>query len=172
MLRGDFPELTLNEQEVARLARARPQMPLVNAVVAFLLQSPLHGLVSHSVMLISVAGRKTGRTITTPVNYVALNDGRLNVISQRNRTWWRNLNGGAHVSLWLRGQAQSGFGTTIRNPRAVAQALTELVLAARSCAAPLRIRWNDDGTPNRRDLVRAAQHHVVVSIHLNAPGAV
>jgi len=40
-----------------------------NRWVIWLLQSPLHGLVSQGMLLITVTGRKSGKTYTTPVEY-------------------------------------------------------------------------------------------------------
>ena len=40
-------------------------MRLGNLFVASMLRSPLHGLLSGSVMLITVTGRKSGRRYTT-----------------------------------------------------------------------------------------------------------
>ncbi len=57
-----------------------------NPIMAGVLRSPLHGLLSQSFMLIRVTGRKSGRMISTPVNYVR--DGSaLWVTSQRQRRW-------------------------------------------------------------------------------------
>ena len=77
-------------------------------------------------MLVSVAGRKTGRIYTTPVNYIRDGDA-LTVISRRYRTWWRNLRGGAPVTLRLRGRDLRGTGeVTAVGGEAVAAALTRL----------------------------------------------
>lgn len=160
-------EPTLNEQEVNRLEHTKPHMPLVNAFVGFVLRSPLHRLLSGSVMLLSVAGRKTGRQITTPVNYIEDENGMLAVLSHRDRTWWRNLNTGAHVTLWLRGHECSGFGRAIRNPNAVTAELQGLLALKPGLAGMLHIRTNDDGKPDLQDLRRAANHYVVIRIHLN-----
>ena len=118
-------------------------------------------------MLISVTGRKSGAVITTPVNYIAGEDGQIYVLSERHRTWWRNLDGGAHVTLRLRGQDRGGFGRAIDNKGYVVGELVQLLRHAPGYAEPLHIRWNDDGSPNRSDVRRAAQNHIVVAIHLN-----
>ena len=44
--------------------------PLLNRFMSGLLRSPLHGIVSRSVMLITFAGRKSGTTYTTPISYL------------------------------------------------------------------------------------------------------
>ena len=97
-------------------------MRFVNAVVAFLLRSPLHGLLSRGVALITVTGRRTGARYTTPVQYVE-RDGDLYVISRRERTWWRNLRGGAPAEVLVRRHHRAATGDIIpeaSRPEAVA----------------------------------------------------
>jgi len=43
---------------------------LYNPVVAAVLRSPLHGVMSDSVMLLTYRGRKSGKVLTTPISYV------------------------------------------------------------------------------------------------------
>ena len=83
-----------------------------NPFVSFLLQSPLHGLLGARFTLLTVTGRKSGRTYTTPVNYVRDGD-VLTVISRRGRTWWRNLSGPAPVTVRLKGERRSGSGRVL-----------------------------------------------------------
>jgi hypothetical protein len=80
-----------------------------NPFVSLLLQSPIHGLLDARAMLITVTGRKTGRTYTMPVGYVRERD-TLTVLSRRGRTWWRNLEEPAPVFVRLRGRQQAGIG--------------------------------------------------------------
>ena len=83
-----------------------------NPFVSALLRSPLHGLLGAKFMLVTVTGRKTGRTYTTPVNYVRRGD-TLTVISRRGRTWWRNLSEPAPVLVRLRGKRGCGMGQVV-----------------------------------------------------------
>jgi deazaflavin-dependent oxidoreductase (nitroreductase family) len=83
-----------------------------NPFVSALLRSPLHGLLGTKFMLVSVTGRKTGRTYTTPVNYVRQGD-TLTVISRRGRTWWRNHSKPAPVLVRLRGKRRCGLGQVL-----------------------------------------------------------
>ena len=75
---------------------------LYNPIVSWLLRSPLQGLMSTSTMLITFSERKSGKTYTTPVNYVQ-DDHTLLVVSPKDRLWWRNLRGGAPVTVFVRG---------------------------------------------------------------------
>ncbi len=78
-----------------------------NQWVIWLLRSPLHGLVSRGMLLITVSGRKSGKHYTTPVEY-RLEATCVTIISRQGRTWWKNVVGGAPVTLYLRGQVVSG----------------------------------------------------------------
>lgn len=61
-----------------------------NDFMAWVLRSPLHGILSKGMMLITVTGRKTGKKYTLPVEYFEA-DGFLWIVTSRDRTWWRNL---------------------------------------------------------------------------------
>jgi deazaflavin-dependent oxidoreductase (nitroreductase family) len=93
---------------------------LQNPLMRWLLQSPLHGIVSRKYMLITVTGRKSGKQYTTPVQYGAA-DNKLFVLTSRDYIWWRNLRGGTAVSLQLRGKMASGEATIETETEAVAQ---------------------------------------------------
>ncbi len=75
---------------------------LYNPMVIWLLRSPLHRFLDKNTMLITVSGRKSGKLYTLPVSYIR--DGEtLLVISQKDRTWWKNLQGGAKVTVFVQG---------------------------------------------------------------------
>jgi deazaflavin-dependent oxidoreductase (nitroreductase family) len=76
---------------------------VMNAVMKPLLRSPFHFLVSSWCMLITVTGRKTGKQYTTPVYYRC--EGNIfRFFSGRNLRWVKNLDGGARVTVRLRGK--------------------------------------------------------------------
>src|SRR5579872_6536734 len=79
-----------------------PLFAIVNPIVRGLLRSPIHGFWSRSLMLITFSGRKSGRRFTTPVRYVRVGDAVRCFTSAKN-LWWRNLQGGADVSLRIEG---------------------------------------------------------------------
>ncbi|MBI2466945.1 MAG: nitroreductase family deazaflavin-dependent oxidoreductase, partial [Candidatus Rokubacteria bacterium] len=73
---------------------------LVNAAVGAILRSRLHGLLGRSLVLLTFTGRRTGRRRTIPVMY-AEGRGAIVVVAGRpgRKRWWRNLRGGAPVTL-------------------------------------------------------------------------
>jgi deazaflavin-dependent oxidoreductase (nitroreductase family) len=135
-----------------------------NSFMIFMLRSPLHGMMSGSTMLVTVTGRKSGRLITTPVNYYQEGD-TLWVISNRERTWWRNLKGGASVKLHLRGREVNGFGEALLDEAVVAPLIGEYVrhlpISARSLGVHMQA-----GQPDPADLERLAQQRVMIRIKL------
>ncbi len=87
--------------------------PIVNAVVKRILRSPLHSPLSKRLLLITFAGRKSGKTYTTPTSYVREGQDII-IFSERNRRWWRNLEGGAPVEVRVQGKARKGSAEPIR----------------------------------------------------------
>jgi hypothetical protein len=119
---------------------------------------------SGSTLLITVTGRKSGRPITIPVNYYQEGD-TLWVISNRERTWWRNLKGGAPLKLRLRGQEVNGFGEVLLDEPAVAAQIGEYVRHLPISARSLGVHMLN-GQPDPADLSRLAQERVMVRINL------
>lgn len=75
---------------------------LQNPLMKWLLKSPLHFFVSRYYMLITFTGRKSGKIYNTPVQYKRRGD-TIYVISNRQYIWWKNLQGGAEVTLRIQG---------------------------------------------------------------------
>jgi len=140
-------------------------MGFFNAFVKLLLRSPLHGLMG-SVMLITVTGRKSGRLITTPVQFVR--DGAdLLVTSDRGRKWWRNLRGGAPVTVRLKGEELSGRGEVTDDSQGVAEGIAAYLRAAPAAARWFKIAVDSEGRPDPADLSRTADSRVVTRIRLD-----
>jgi hypothetical protein len=89
-----------------------------NRLVALLLRSRLHRLVSGRLTLITVTGRRTGAQHTLPVAYKE-NRERLTipVLWPERKLWWRNLRDGAPVRLRLRGVNRTGMAHARENDR-------------------------------------------------------
>lgn len=67
---------------------------VINPAMKGILRSPLHRILSDSLLLITFTGRQSGGEYTTPVGYEQ-KAGTLYITSQSNRVWWKNLRGGA-----------------------------------------------------------------------------
>jgi hypothetical protein len=136
-----------------------------NPIMTWLLKSPLHGMISRGVMLISVTGRKSGRTISTPTNYL-WDQNTLWVISWRDRKWWRNLRGGASVQVLLAGKSMKGCGQLIEEKQAVARSLFDYYQRRPKTAKHVGIGLDMAGLPDLADCERAAQKLVMIRVDL------
>jgi deazaflavin-dependent oxidoreductase (nitroreductase family) len=138
---------------------------LGNPIFTALLRSPLHGIVDSGMMLISVTGRRSGRTYTTPVNYL-LDGDQLTIVSLRERTWWRNLRDGAEVGLHLRGTPRRGRASVTEDEASVAAALAGYLRRVPAYARFLGVRPATNGEPEAEGLVSAARTRVIVNVQL------
>ncbi len=136
-----------------------------NDFVKFFLRTPLYVFMGNT-MLITVTGRKTGMKYTTPVGFYR-DGGFLWVITNRGRTWWRNLKGGAEVELHIRGKDVTGFAEAILDEEAVATQVMEYVRQIPMSAKALGVRV-ENGEPHPEDAARLAKERLFVKIKLNS----
>jgi hypothetical protein len=102
---------------------------LLNPIIRLLLASPLHPLLSGSVLLLTYTGGRTGRQHTLPVQY-AREGSRIVVLAgdSVHKRWWRNLRRPAPVQLRIAGTTVKATGSVIAdNPDRSAE-LTRLYL--------------------------------------------
>ncbi len=89
-----------------------------NPFVRAVLRSPLHGLLSRTLILVTYTGRRTGRKRSVPVAY-APDRGRLVVLvaEPQRKAWWRNFEGeGRRASICRRGERLEAHGQVLRDP--------------------------------------------------------
>ena len=132
-----------------------------NPIMSWMLSSPLHFIVSKNIMLMTYTGRKSGKSYTTPMNYLEMNGG-LYTNSYRDRAWWRNLRGGAEVTLRLRGEDVPAHAEVIEDQASVSGYLNEYFESAFHLAKYMEVRMDADGNPDAEDIARLAQEMVVV----------
>jgi len=139
-----------------------PLFLIINPMMRMLLRSPLHFVQSKSLMLITFTGRKSGRLFTTPVRYVRVGD-TVRCFTSAENLWWRNLRGGAAVSLRIEGKEAPYWASPIENnPGAKRDALKHYLALFPQDAAYHGIRLNPDKSLVSEDLERAAHDAVVV----------
>jgi len=139
---------------------------VVNPVLKRMLRSPLHPLVSDDLLLLTITGRKTGTRYTFPVGYEQRDD-TLAVISH-GTNWWMNLReGGAEVTVLLRGERRSGHATVQEDDEAVAEYLHGYV-RREGVGSDRRAGLKIDGeaVPDTAALRDVVDHVVVVTIDL------
>jgi deazaflavin-dependent oxidoreductase (nitroreductase family) len=133
-----------------------------NSIMAAVLRSPLHGMLSKNMMLITVTGKKTGRQYTTPVSYSQQGE-VLWVISNRERTWWRNLSGGAPVRLVFKGKTINAYGEAVTDDAQVEEQLDEYISHFPRSARALGVE-TAEGRLDQQSLKASARTKVFVRI--------
>ena len=91
------------------------------------------------------------------------------MLTNRDRTWWRNLQGGAEVSLLLKRQPVSAFAEPELGNQPVKQTLSDYLRHIPQAAKPMGIRM-ENGTPNAEDIERVAQERLFIRIEPRLPG--
>lgn len=133
-----------------------------------LLTSPLHFLLSGSMIVLRISGRKSGRRFDVPVNYIRVGTDpvRLLITSQSDRTWWRNLRGGVPLEVCLRGQWRQARGVVFEDADRVEAGLVSLFNARPGNARFFNVRADESGGWNAEDLERESGSRVVIEIEM------
>ena len=137
-----------------------------NDFVTFFLRTPLHVFLGNT-MLITVTGCKTGKLYSTPVGFFKAGED-LWVLTNRDRTWWRNVTGGAEVSLLIKGKTLLARAEADLDETDVEVQLCEYIRQIPMAARSLGIRV-ENKTPNRDDVARVAQDWLFVKIQPVVP---
>lgn len=150
---------------VVQLFAWRWSRRMINALVKAQLRSPLHGMISGHVMLITFTGRRSGRRYTTPVSYAR--DGET-VYCFTDAPWWKNLRGGAPVTLRLRGHDLKGMAEAVSADQgAIAEGLRFFFREQPTESAVYGVTLDADGQPNLADVASAAQRVVMIRARLH-----
>ena len=132
-----------------------------NDFVKFFLRTPLRVFLGNT-MVITVTGCKTGRKYATPVGFYR--DGEdLWILTRRDRTWWRNVQHGANVSLLLNGKNLGAFAEAELDEKAVETHMLDYIRKIPMAAKSLGIRV-ENKAPNCEDVQRIAKDSLFVKV--------
>ena len=118
-----------------------------NDFMAWELRSPLHGMLSNGMMLITIEGEYMW------------------VITSRERKWWRNLQGGATVDLLLKRKPAQGVADVELDEKSVEARMYEYLRHVPQAAKPMKICM-EGGKPNPVDIAATAKDRLFVKIKL------
>jgi deazaflavin-dependent oxidoreductase (nitroreductase family) len=127
----------------------------------WLLKSPLHGLISGNTMIVHFKGCKSGKAYHVPVGYLSQNNALLTV-SYRERTWWRNLCGGAAVTVLLKGKLLPAHAQVIEDDSGVADGLRAFIRENPRFAGVFKVDMGIDDQLDPVSLQQAASNRVIV----------
>ena len=137
--------------------------PISNFFMKSIVNSPLHFLLGSNIAVITVEGRKTGKSYSTPIN--VMKDGAVfTATSLRSRSWWRNVRGGRSAMLRVAGRRYAVHAELVENGDEVAIGLAQYFRQHPSYARPFGVRLAADGQPNTEDLRRVARERVIIRL--------
>lgn len=140
---------------------APPKQPTSRRFMTWMLHSPFH-IFMGGILLITVTGRKSGRAISTPVNYARDGDTLL-VTSKVDRTWWKNLRGGARVTVLINGKTYGAEASVIEDRASVERELLRFFRMIKRTIAGIHL--DKDGQPTKPDkFAQVAQSRVMIRI--------
>lgn len=137
--------------------------PIVNQAMKFVLRSPMHGAVSKTVLLITFTGRKSGKSFTTPVSYSQIND---QVIIFTHAEWWKNLRGGAPVTLRIQGHEFHGRAEPVVDKQTIAVQLAAHLRNVPSDAPYYKVGFDEHGNPKDNEIEKAVQTVVMICVQI------
>ena len=138
--------------------------PFVNRAMKFVLSSPVHGMLSKTILLITFTGRKSGKTYTTPVDYSQDGD-QVTIFTHAN--WWKNLRGSAPVTLRIQGRELQGVAEPVaEDKQAVAAGLVAHLRKVPSDARYYGVTFDDHKNPRSEEVEKAVQNVVMIRIQL------
>jgi len=143
---------------------SQPMPPLLNKTMKFVLRSPMQRMISNYLTLITFTGRKSGKTYTTPVSYFQ-KDGQVCIFTHAN--WWKNLQGGAQVTLRLRGKDVQGIAQSIaEDKQTIAKCLTEHLQKSKFDAKFYNVSYDENGIPLKEDVDQAVKTVTMVQVNV------
>ena len=138
--------------------------PYVTSAMKLVLRSPVHGMVSKTVLLITFTGRKSGKTYTTPVDYSQDGD-QVYIFTHAN--WWKNLRNEAPVTLRIRGRELHGLAEPVaEDKQAIADGLMAHLRKVPSDARFYGVTFDDHRNPSAEEVKKAVQTVVMIRIRL------
>jgi hypothetical protein len=117
---------------------------IINPSMKAILRSPLHGLLSGGLAILSFRGRKSGKQFSTPVAYHRLDEKSILVMTRS--PWWKNLRNGESVKLRLQGRDYQAHPEVIEDNSVVWDYIS-LFLKEHNNPRRVGIMLSEDATP-------------------------
>jgi hypothetical protein len=141
---------------------------LVNPLVRWALESPLHVALDRAILTLHVTGRASGRRYDIPVGYVDVG-GRLVVVTQHR--WRVNLRDGPDVEVTHRGRRTPMHAELEEEPASVARTLHAVIesIGWRAARSQLGLASKAQRAPTVSELEEAVREYRLATITLTSP---
>jgi hypothetical protein len=143
------------------LRRLRP-------LIAAILDSPMHGVLSREILLLGWTGNKTGARYTLPISYTELGEHLYLCTRPEGSSWWRNVRSARAVDVVLKRRKLAVLATVL-DP-ASPEALDGLRAFLSRNPGTGRLLYGVDtdaaGKPRDSDLEREVHRSIVVRLRM------
>lgn len=142
--------------------------PWFNRTITVLLKTPgIEKLLGSTLALITVTGRASGRSYTTPVTYYRDGDTVL-FVTKRFRRWWRNMLDIPDVELRLAGRHFGGEAQVFEGGIEQLPVFVDFLNHRKRDARAYGITIDADGRVNEREARAAMPDLVIVKVTLRS----
>ncbi len=131
-----------------------------NPLVKALLHSPFRRALGDT-LLITVTGRKSHSHYTTPVCYLRAGDTLL-ILTSADRAWWKNLRGGAPVTVDMEGNHFAGMGESFTETSTVAEGLLLFLRSSQRYQKAFHVSLDQEKQPDDPAALKQATVNVVL----------
>ena len=136
----------------------------INPFMRRLLRSRFHRRIgSDMIMELSFRGRKTGKLYSFPIGYMQVGS---EIVCYSPFGWWTNLQGGAPVTVTLRGEQKAGTADVCTDTGTIAKGMADYLRHNPGDAFFFRVKVGKDREPVSADVERAAGENVQIRIAL------
>jgi hypothetical protein len=122
------------------------------------------GIGSKTLMMLEFTGRRSGRSYSFPVGYMQIGQ---TLFCYSPFSWWRNLRGGAPVTVVLRGDKLRGVAHVCTDTDEIATGLDTYLRHNPGDARFYRVKLDKDRQPIPQDIAQAAKDNVQIRIELS-----
>jgi len=137
---------------------------LLNPIVKFILDSPLHFILSKNLLALTFYGKKTGKKYKTPLSYLKKDD-NIFCLTDRPNIWWRNLILQSEVEISLKGNRVRCLAIAELESESIEELLIEIIHHSPIDAFFAGIKFVD-GKPDSRSVKEAVQRLVLLRLSL------
>ena len=139
---------------------------IINPVTIAIAKSPLHFLISQSLVVLNFKGMKTGKNYALPVSYLEDPSGNLSCVTDRLNIWWRNLLHATNIKILYKGKLTDALVTIEhQNNKIIADQLDALCSHSRIDGFFAKVSYKN-GNPVRKDIEKAASLMTLIQLSI------
>ena len=140
----------------------------LNPVMRGLLRSPLHGITSDNIGIVHFTGRKSGRSLSTPLSYTR--EGNvIRLLSNHSTRWWLNFRGqNVKVEMEIARQRHPGTALLLEgDSEALREGVSRFICALPRDAKVYGLELDDKKEVVESSLAEIAEQLILVEIELD-----